>query len=109
MLYQDPEKEGLVEMEDKNRIHKAETVLIVEWLNLPVSISEWILEESSNVFKGSPFLSIISWLFHRVDELSEITISRLHHCPIIYKQSYLLLIFRNLFRIHTCQPFQHVH
>ena len=75
VLYQDPEKEGLVEMEDQNCIHEAETVLIVEWLNLPVSVSDWILEEASDVFEGSPFLRIVSWLLHGVNELAKVAIS----------------------------------
>ena len=78
VLYQDPEKEGLVEMEDQNCIHEAETVLIVEWLNLPVSVSDWILEEASDVFEGPPFLWIVSWLFRCVDEFGQVSIGRLH-------------------------------
>ena len=49
----------------------------MEWLDLPVSIPNWVLEEASNVFEGSPLLSIVSWLFHCVYELAEISISGL--------------------------------
>ena len=74
MFDQHPEEERLIEMECKNRVHEAEAVLIVEWLNLPVSVSNWILEEASDIFKGPPFLSIISWLFRCVSEFGQISI-----------------------------------
>ena len=78
VLYQDPEKEGLVEMEDQNCIHEAETVLIVEWFNLPVSVSEWILEEASDIFEGPPFLRIVSWLFRCVSKFGQVSICGFH-------------------------------
>ena len=65
-------------MEGKKGVDESEAILSVEWLNLPVSVSNWVLEETSNVFERSPFLGIISWFHSSVDPFSEITISGFH-------------------------------
>ena len=77
-----PDEEGLVEVEDQEAVHESNTVLRMEYVNLPVGVSDWVLEEASNVFEGSPLLCIVSWLFHCVYELAEISICLLHQCSI---------------------------
>ena len=62
-------------MEDQKAVHETNTVLGMEWVNLPVGVSDWVLEEASNVFEGSPLLGIVSWLFHCVYEFAEIAVS----------------------------------
>ena len=76
-----PKKEGLVEMEYEEAVHETDAVLRVERINFPVSVSNWVLKESSNVFEGSPSLCIVSWLLCCVDKLSEISISCLQQGP----------------------------
>ena len=78
-----PDDEGLVEVEDQKAVHESNTVLGMEWVNLPVGISDWVLEEASDVFEGSPLLCIVSWFFHCVYKFAEITVGGLHQSSII--------------------------
>ena len=68
----------MVKVEGKKSVDESEAILSVEWLNLPVSVSNWVLEETSNVFERSPFLGIVSWFHSSVDPFSKVTISRFH-------------------------------
>jgi len=81
-----PDDEGLVKVEDQKAVHESNTVLGMEWVNLPVGISDWVLEEASDVFEGSPLLCIVSWLFHCVYKLAEITVGGLHQSSIINQE-----------------------
>ena len=65
-------------MESQQGVDESEAILSMEWLNLPVSVSNWVLEEASDVFERSPFLGIVSWLHSSVDPFSKITIGGLH-------------------------------
>lgn len=62
-------------MPNKTEINKSDSVLAVKRVHFPEKVSEWIFEESSNVFEGSPFLGHISWLSGCLHEFSEVTIS----------------------------------
>ena len=83
ILDHDVEEEGGPEVEDNHAPHETNAVLSVEGLGLPVEVADWVLEEASNVFEGSPLLGIVSWLFHCVYELAEITVGGLHQSSII--------------------------
>ena len=74
-------------MEYEKAIHQTDAVLSMEWIDLPVGVTEWILEESSDVFERSPLLCIVSWLLHCVDKLAEVSISGFHQRSKV-KQSY---------------------
>ena len=62
LLGQKIKHEGLVQMPDQENVDNSNSVLVSESSNFPEGVTEWILEESSNIFKGSPFLCHISWL-----------------------------------------------
>jgi len=49
-------------MPDEKAPNESDSVLVVKWLNFPVDIAEWVLEESSDILECSPLLSHISWL-----------------------------------------------
>jgi len=53
---------------------ETDAVLLVEGLYFPVKITEWVLEETSNIFECSPFLCHIARLSCGIYEFSEITI-----------------------------------
>ena len=61
-------------MVDRDAPRESDTVLSVEGLDLPVDVADWVLEEASNVLKGSPALSIVSRLLCLVHELGEVAI-----------------------------------
>ena len=69
------EEEAAPKVEDHEAPHEADAVLLVEWLNFPVHVAHWVLDEASNVLEGSPSLGIVSWLLGVVHELAEIAIS----------------------------------
>ncbi len=79
---QHPDKEGLVQVEDEAAVHEADAVLCMERVDFPVSVSNWILEEARYVFERSPFLCVVSWLFHCVNKLAKVAISGLHQSSI---------------------------
>ena len=49
-------------MEDQEQPDEADAVLLDQGLHFPVNIAKRILEEASNVFECSPFLSHITGL-----------------------------------------------
>ncbi len=61
-------------MVDKTAPHKSNTVLLVEWVDLPVRVSKWIFEESSDVLVCTPFLCLITRLFDVLNKLAEIAV-----------------------------------
>ena len=95
VLYHDPEKEGLIEMEAEEQPEETDAVLLVEGLNLPVNIGEGILEESSNVLEGSPLLGHIARLSSGLNKLMEITISLLCKSSIICQIDIYYCTFRS--------------
>lgn len=77
VLDHDPEQEGLVQVEDQEQPDETNTILLVEWLNLPVKISEGVLEEASNILECSPLLGHIARLSSGSDKLCKVAISLL--------------------------------
>ena len=77
VLDHDPEEEGLVEVEDQKQPDESNAVLLVQGLNLPVEVTEGVLEESSNVLERSPLLSHIARLAGSANKLSKVAISLL--------------------------------
>ena len=68
-------------MEGQQGVDESEAVLAVEWLDLPVSVSHWVLKEASNIFERSPFLGIVPWLHSSIDPLCQVAVSGLHQRP----------------------------
>ena len=64
-------------MEDQQHPEETDAVLLVKGLYFPIEVSEWILEESSDVLECSPFLCHITRLSSCDNKLSEIAISLL--------------------------------
>ena len=77
VLLSNIEEERAEEVETNKEVHESKSVLLVEWLHLPVGIADWVLVEPSDVLIGSPSLSIVSWLVHLVNKLGEVSISLL--------------------------------
>lgn len=69
------ENEGLIEVEPHENPHQTNTVLLVEDVGFPINVSSRVFKETRNIFECSPSLGIITRLFGRVNELSEITVS----------------------------------
>jgi flagellar motor component MotA len=46
----------------------------VERLHLPVDVAEGVLEEASDVLKGSPSLGLVTALLGLVDKLAEVAV-----------------------------------
>ena len=44
-------------------MHLPHSVLFVERINFPISVSCWVFKEPGNVLEGSPFLCKVSGLF----------------------------------------------
>lgn len=70
-------KERLIEMPDEKEPNESDSVLRVKRVDLPEYIAEWVLEETSDVLKSSPFLGHVSGLSSCVHELAEVSISLL--------------------------------
>ena len=104
VLDHNPKEEGLVHVEAKQHVHETDAVLRVEWINLPVGVSNGVLEEASDVFEGSPFLSVVSRLLPCVDEFAEVTVSLFHQGSIDHK---LLSCHDISDHLLTCLPCQH--
>jgi hypothetical protein len=56
------EEEGLVEVPEEENPDESDSILLMEDVQFPVSVSPRILEESGDVLESSPFLGHISWL-----------------------------------------------
>lgn len=77
LLGQKIKHERLVQVPDKEDVDNSDSVLVSKGGNFPEGVTEWILEESGEVFECSPFLCHVSWLLSLSYELSVITISLL--------------------------------
>lgn len=75
VLGKDPAKEGGVEMEGDQGVHKSESVLVVERLHFPVDVAEGVFEEASDVLECSPFLCFVTRLRHFVHKFAKIAVS----------------------------------
>jgi len=64
-------------VEDQQHPEETDAILLVKRLYFPVKVAKWILEESSEVLEGSPFLCHIARLSCSKNKLLEITISLL--------------------------------
>jgi len=84
ILDHDVQKERLVKVPDEKDPHESDSVLRVKRVNFPESITEGILEETSDVLKGSPLLCHVSGLSCCVHELAEVTIGFLGQSSIFY-------------------------
>jgi hypothetical protein len=60
-------------MEDQENPDKSDSVGFMKRVYFPIDIGEWILEESSYVFEGTPFLGHVSRLSSGHHELCEVT------------------------------------
>ena len=47
----------------------------MEGAQLPVSVTNWVFEETSNVLEGSPLLGVVAGLLCVQDKLGEVTVS----------------------------------
>ena len=77
LLGQKVKNEGLVQMPNQEDVDNSNSVLVCKGSNFPEGVTEWILEEPSEVLEGSPFLGHVSWLLGLGNELSVITIGLL--------------------------------
>ena len=77
LLRQKVEHEGLVQVPDQEDVDNSNSVLVSKSGNFPEGVTEWVLEESGEVFECSPFLCHVSWLLGLSNELSVITIGLL--------------------------------
>ena len=77
LLGQKVKNEGLVQMPDQEDVDDSNSVLVCKSGNFPEGVTEWILEKSSDVLEGSPFLGHVSWLLGLGNEFSVITIGLL--------------------------------
>ena len=64
-------------MIDQEHPDDSDSVLGMEGFNLPIKITHRVLEESSDIFKGSPLLGHISGLSCGQDKLGKISFSLL--------------------------------
>ena len=74
LLGQKVKNEGLVQMPDQEDVDNSNSVLVSKSSNFPEGVTEWVLEESSEILESSPFLGHVSWLLGLGNELSVITI-----------------------------------
>ena len=89
-------------MESHKEVENSKSVLSVEHVHLPVSITEWVFIEARDVLVGSPSLSIVSWLVELINELCEVTVG-------VFGQSTIkhTVISKKGFAKLTVQPCQH--
>ena len=64
----------MIKVPDQENVDNSNSILVSHGCNFPEGVTEWVLEESGNVFESSPFLCHVSWLLGSMNELSEITI-----------------------------------
>jgi hypothetical protein len=69
-------------VEDQQQPDETDAVLLDQGLHFPVNVTEWVLEEASNVLERSPLLGHIARFSCRSDELCEITVCLLGKCSI---------------------------
>ena len=93
------QQEGLVQMPNKANPNQTDSILLVERIQFPVSIADWVFVESSNIFERSPLLSVVSGLFSVEHKFAEISISFLGESSIRFVKLYDSL---------TCRSYQRV-
>ena len=93
------QQEGLIQVPNEAAPDKSYTVRLDQGADLPEDVSEWILSRASDVLECTPFLSLVSWLLHVINELSKVAIS------LLCKSSLNKLIGENL----TCRSYQLSH
>ena len=93
------QQEGLIQVPNEAAPDKSYTVRLDQGADLPEDVSEWILSRASDVLECTPFLSLVSWLLHVINELSKVAIS------LLCKSSLNKLIAENL----TCRSYQLSH
>lgn len=98
----DIKEERLVKMPDEETPDKSDSVRFMKRIQFPISVSERILEETSNVLECSPLLSHVSRLSSSHHELVEVTICLLGKGSVGMR-------LRDGKRKSTCQSCQHVH
>ena len=74
VLYHDPEKETVPKMPGDHAPKESNAVLLVEWINLPVKVSERVFSETSQIFEGPPPLGIVEWFLGVVNKLAKISV-----------------------------------
>ena len=93
------QQEGLIQVPNEAAPDKSYTVRLDQGADLPEDVSERILSRASDVLECTPFLSLVSWLLHVINELSKVAIS------LLCKSSLNKLIAENL----TCRSYQLSH
>ena len=53
----------------------SDAILLVERIQLPVSVPDWIFVEAGDVLKSSPFLGVVTGLLSVENKFTKITIS----------------------------------
>ena len=64
-------------MEQAGEVKEADTVGLHKGRALPVDVADWVLEETSNIFKASPLLCHVLGLLLVLNELGPVTVSLL--------------------------------
>ena len=93
------QQEGLIQVPNEAAPDKSYTVRLDQGADLPEDVSERVLSRASDVLECTPFLSLVSWLLHVINELSKVAIS------LLCKSSCNKLIAENL----TCRSYQLSH
>ena len=74
VLNHNKKQEGLVQVPNKADPHDSDAILLVERIQLPVSVPNWIFVEAGDVLKSSPFLSVVTRLPSVENKFTKITI-----------------------------------
>ena len=74
VLNHNEKQEGLVQVPHKADPHDSDAVLLVERIQLPVSVPNWIFVEAGDVLKSSPFLGVVTGLLSVENKFTKITI-----------------------------------
>ena len=65
----------MVQVPNEADPNQADSILLVERIQFPIGVADWIFVESGNVFECYPLLSVVSWLLGVEHELGEISVS----------------------------------
>ena len=63
-----------VKVVGEEKPHKANTVLVVEGLHLPVDVAEGVLKEARDVLERTPFLGLVLGLARVLDKLADVAV-----------------------------------
>jgi len=75
VLNHNKKQEGLVQVPNEENPDDSDAILLVERIQLPVSVPNWIFVEASDVFKSSPFLGVVTRLLSIEDEFTKVSVS----------------------------------